>query len=105
MYQVLSTWSYKDCSKVGDVQLSESEKKEEILARLKNIKGHIEGIIKMIEEEKDCEEIMLQIAAVKKALEKVGYFIIETHAEKCLQDVESKVQVQKILNVMMRFLS
>ncbi len=82
-----------------------SERKDEVLSRLKNIKGHIEGIIKMVEEEKECEDIMLQIIAVKKALEKVGYYIIESHAEKCLSDVENKAQVQKILNIMMKFLS
>ncbi|ADQ05048.1 protein of unknown function DUF156 [Caldicellulosiruptor owensensis OL] len=85
--------------------MPESGRKEEVLSRLKNIKGHIEGIIKMVEEEKECEEIMLQIIAVKKALEKVGYFIIESHAEKCLSDVDNKAQIQKILNIMMKFLS
>jgi DNA-binding FrmR family transcriptional regulator len=85
--------------------VSENERKEEVVSRLKNIKGHIEGIIKMVEEEKECEEIMLQIIAAKKALEKVGYYIIESHTEKCLSDDKNKVQVQKILNIMMKFLS
>ncbi|WAM34630.1 metal-sensitive transcriptional regulator [Caldicellulosiruptor morganii] len=84
--------------------MPEKERKEEILSRLKNIKGHIEGIIKMVEEEKECEEIMLQIAAVKKAIEKVGYYIIESHATECLSGVANKDEVRKVLNIMMKFL-
>ncbi|ABP67883.1 protein of unknown function DUF156 [Caldicellulosiruptor saccharolyticus DSM 8903] len=84
--------------------MPDKERKEEILSRLKNIKGHIDGIIKMVEEEKECEEIMLQIAAVKNAIEKVGYFIIESHAAECLSSVGNKDDIQRILNIMMKFL-
>lgn len=84
--------------------MPDKERKEEILSRLKNIRGHIDGIIKMVEEEKECEEIMLQIAAVKKAIEKVGYFIIESHAVECLSSVGNKDDIQRILSIMMKFL-
>lgn len=83
----------------------DKNKKEEILNRLKNVRGHVDGIIKMVEEEKDCEQIMLQIAAVKKALEKIGFFAIESHAIECFSGSENKDEVQKLLKIMMKFLS
>lgn len=47
--------------------------RDEVLNRLKTIKGHITGIERMIDEGKTCEEVLLQIAAVKSSIEKTDY--------------------------------
>lgn len=74
--------------------------KKDIIFRLRTIKGHIDGIEKMVEEGKTCDEILLQIAAIKSSIEKVGYSILENHAKECLVDIEKQgVNVEKVNRV------
>ena len=58
--------------------------RKEIQNRLSRIEGHVGGIRKMVNEERDCAELLIQIAAVKAALDKVGKIILEEHLESCL---------------------
>jgi len=70
--------------------------------RLARIEGHVRGIIKMIDEDKECPDILIQIAAVKAALEKTSKIILEDHIEHCLLeavksgDVESQLEELKM---------
>ena len=58
--------------------------------RLVRAEGHLHGIIKMIDDEKECPDILIQIAAVKAALNKAGEVILEDHLEHCfLEAVKS----------------
>ena len=59
---------------------------EAITKRLKRIEGQVRGLIKMIEEDKNCEEILIQIGSAKAALHKVGQIILENHLSTCLLD-------------------
>ena len=54
--------------------------------RLKRIEGQVRGLIKMVEEEKNCEEILIQIGSVKAALHKTGQVILEGHMRHCVVD-------------------
>ena len=54
--------------------------------RLNRITGQINGISKMIEENRYCSDVLTQIAAVEKALEQVGYIILEEHMKSCVID-------------------
>jgi len=54
--------------------------------RLKRIEGQIRGLIKMIESDKSCEEILIQISSVKSALHKTGQVILEGHLHHCVLD-------------------
>jgi DNA-binding FrmR family transcriptional regulator len=64
------------------------EVQKDLLRRIKTVKGHLNGIEKMIEEGKGCQEVLIQIAAVRAALSKIGIAILEHHAVDCL--VEKK---------------
>ncbi|AIS52725.1 hypothetical protein TKV_c15600 [Thermoanaerobacter kivui] len=81
--------------------------RNDILMRLKTIKGHIAGIEKMVEESKECQDILLQIAAVKASLEKVGMSIIQEHAKECIlasEDGKATYEdVQRIINLLIKF--
>jgi len=57
-----------------------------ITKRLKRIEGQVRGIIKMIENEKSCEDILIQIGSVKSALHKTGQVILEGHLHHCVLD-------------------
>jgi DNA-binding FrmR family transcriptional regulator len=54
------------------------------LNRLRRAQGQIAGIIRMIEEGRDCEEVITQLAAVSRALDRAGFSIIATGLQQCM---------------------
>lgn len=60
-----------------------------VTRRLKRAQGQIGGIIRMIEDERDCQEIVTQLAAVSKALDRAGFAVISTGLKECLTNPES----------------
>ena len=59
---------------------------EAVTRRLKRIEGQVRGLIRMVENEKSCEEILVQIGSVKSALHKTGQAILEGHLSHCVLD-------------------
>jgi DNA-binding FrmR family transcriptional regulator len=57
---------------------------EDVVKRLKRAQGQIGGILRMIEDDRDCEAIVTQVAAVSKALDRAGFSIIATGLKQCL---------------------
>jgi DNA-binding FrmR family transcriptional regulator len=57
---------------------------EEVMKRVGRIEGHVSGVKGMVEEDKDCPAVLLQIAAVRAALDKVSQIILEDHIETCV---------------------
>jgi CsoR family transcriptional regulator, copper-sensing transcriptional repressor len=64
--------------------VNKTEYKKTLLNRVKRIEGQVKGIERMIEEEEFCGDILMQISAVRSALNKVGGIILENYAKKCL---------------------
>ncbi|MGH2664151.1 MAG: metal-sensitive transcriptional regulator [Actinomycetota bacterium] len=62
------------------------ENKRAILNRLKTVRGHIDGIVRMVEEEAYCVEIMKQISAVQASLERANRLVLKNHLETCFSD-------------------
>jgi DNA-binding FrmR family transcriptional regulator len=60
-----------------------------VLNRLRRAQGQIAGVIRMIEEGRDCEDVITQLAAASRALDRAGFAIIATGLQQCLTDVES----------------
>ncbi len=54
------------------------------LARLKRVQGQIGGIIRMIEDGRDCAETVHQLAAVSRALDRAGFKIISSGMRQCM---------------------
>jgi DNA-binding FrmR family transcriptional regulator len=55
-----------------------------IVKRLRRAEGQIAGVIRMLEEERDCSDVVVQVAAVSRALDKAGFAIIASGLRKCL---------------------
>ncbi|HHV95534.1 MAG TPA: metal-sensitive transcriptional regulator [Clostridiaceae bacterium] len=72
--------------------------KEDLLKRLRRIEGQVKGIQKMIEEGKNCIDILTQVAAVRAAINKVGSIIIENHYVECIEKAISSDDKQKVMN-------
>jgi len=64
--------------------LAKEEARKNVLNRLRTIKGHIAGIEKMVEDGKCCDDILLQIGAIKSSVHKVGLMIMEENMMDCL---------------------
>lgn len=58
--------------------------KKEILNRLKTVEGHARGLQRMVEEEQYCVDIVRQVLAVQRALDKVNGLILENHLATCV---------------------
>ena len=59
---------------------------EAVIKRFRRIEGQIRGLIKMVEDDKSCEEILIQIGSAKSALHKTGQVILEGHLHHCVLD-------------------
>ncbi|MFG2309357.1 metal-sensitive transcriptional regulator [Streptomyces sp. NPDC048566] len=70
-----------------DLDLAGAELKS-VLNRLRRAQGQISGVIRMIEEGRDCEEVVTQLAAASRALDRAGFAIIATGLQQCLTDLE-----------------
>ncbi len=60
------------------------EMTSDILNRLKSIAGHVRGIQRMVEDEQYCIDIVNQILAVQRALQKVNGLVLERHLHTCV---------------------
>jgi DNA-binding FrmR family transcriptional regulator len=54
------------------------------LHRVKRAQGHLARVVRMMEDGNDCEDVLTQLAAVIKALDKAGFAIVSTGLQQCL---------------------
>ena len=57
-----------------------------VLNRISRAIGHMESIKTMIEDGRDCSEVLIQIAAVRSAINNIGKIILEDHIKHCVVD-------------------
>ena len=57
-----------------------------IKSRLKKISGQINGVDQMIDDNRYCGDILIQITAIESALKEVGYIILKDHLHSCVSD-------------------
>ncbi|MFN4245177.1 MAG: metal-sensitive transcriptional regulator [Brevinematia bacterium] len=60
------------------------EVKEKLRNRLSRAKGHLDYVIKMLDNDKACEDLVLQLSAVKSAINEVIVKILEAHIDMCM---------------------
>ena len=71
--------------------------KDQSLKRLRKIEGQIKGLMRMVEGEKYCIDLITQVNAIRRALEKVALIIMKRHIESCVtESVKNKKGNQKI---------
>lgn len=71
-----------------DVHLSHDDL-EPVVNRLKRARGQLDGVLRMIDEGRDCGDILTQVAAVSKAIDRAGFTMIAAGLERCLREGES----------------
>lgn len=81
--------------------------KKDISNRLKRIEGQVKGIEKMVDNEATCKDILIQIAAIRAAINKVGTLVLENYAKKCfIEEDDGKPQdkVEDLLSTLNMFI-
>ncbi len=72
--------------------------KKEALNRLKTVRGHLDGIIRMTEEEAYCVDLMKQVSAAQASLERVNRLILKNHLETCFSEAVTEGRAQPAIN-------
>ena len=72
------------------------ENTKAVLNRLSRAIGHLESIKKMVESGRDCSEVLIQLSAVKAAINNTGKVILQDHIEHCLVDAIASGDMQEI---------
>ena len=72
------------------------ENTKAVLNRMARIIGHMESVKRMVEDGRDCSEVLVQIAAVKSAINNVGKVILQDHIRHCPVDAVERDDAQSI---------
>ena len=70
-------------NKRDDAYLSEDLIRD-VQARLGRVEGHVRGISRMLEERRNCDDILTQVAGVKAAIDQIAIQLLEGHLESCV---------------------
>ena len=82
----------------------QAEKKVSALNRLKTVRGHLDGVIAMVEEERYCPEIMKQVSALQGSLEKVNRVLLANHVETCVLHAVAQGRTDEIVDELLETL-
>jgi DNA-binding FrmR family transcriptional regulator len=82
----------------------------EQLPRLRRIEGQVGGVIRMVEEQRYCVDLLTQLRAVRAAVRRVEESILREHVEQCVVDAarrgrraEQQTRIDELLDVIARF--
>ena len=81
--------------------------KEELLKRLARVEGQVRGVIKMVEEDRYCIDVLTQIEAAEAALNKVALGLVDDHVRHCMRGGRgaSEEQIQELMGAVGRLVS
>jgi DNA-binding FrmR family transcriptional regulator len=77
------------------------EHKRSSLNRLKTVRGHIDSVISMVEDERYCPEVMRQVSALQGSLEKTNRVLLQNHLETCFTTAVNEGRTEEIVEELM----
>jgi len=84
------------------------KRRKDIRNRLVRAEGHLKGVTKMIDEDKDCPDVLIQLAAVRAALDKVAKMVLVDHLESCVLEAassgEAEEQVERLEEALSKYI-
>ena len=89
-------------AQTGTVRPISGETQAEVLLRLRRIEGQVRGIQRMVEENRDCRDVVVQLAAVKASIGSLNTLVAETYAQECLCGGEQldSAEVSRVLDLL-----
>src|SRR5262245_45212433 len=73
----------------GSPRPRQHQQTQAVLNRLARTEGHLRAVGRMVEEGRDCAEVLIQLAAVRAAVDRVARIVLEDHVESCLRQAAS----------------
>ena len=68
--------------------------------RLRRVEGQIRGITRMVQEDKPCRDILIQVSAAREALRKAAHLLVEDHLKRCVNSPEAATEMLELLNAL-----
>jgi len=92
----------------GHPHVHTEESLRRVVNRLSRIEGHIRGIKSMVQESRSCPDVLVQIAAVRGALDRVARMILDEHLTQCIaraaQEGNIEMEIEELKAALDRFL-
>lgn len=77
-------------------QSPREEQRRPIINRLKRANGQLTALIQAIEDDADCRDIIMQLSAVSKAIDRAGFKILATELQECVLNPDGKQDVNEL---------
>lgn len=85
-----------------------TESKEDLIRRLKKIEGQVKGIQRMVDSDKYCVDVLIQVAAVRAAINRVGTIVFEHHSRGCMRNAvenhDQEAAIEELIGVLTKFI-
>jgi CsoR family transcriptional regulator, copper-sensing transcriptional repressor len=81
--------------------------KDQLQKRLRRIEGQVRGIQRMVDDDRPCPDILVQMAAIEAALDKVALGLLDGHVKHCVASAsgdEREAQMDDVMEAMARFM-
>lgn len=75
-----------NCCEHDKLTIRSEEDKKKIISRINRIEGQVRGISSMIENDRYCDDILIQLSAIDKSIKSLANFILEKHMKSCVKD-------------------
>jgi DNA-binding FrmR family transcriptional regulator len=59
---------------------------DDVVKRLRRAEGQIRGVIAMLDDERDCADVVTQLAAVSRAIDRAGFRLVATGLQQCMEE-------------------
>jgi DNA-binding FrmR family transcriptional regulator len=91
-----------------NMKLKSPETKEQLIQRLRRIEGQVRGVQGMLDEERDCHEIMQQLSAIRSAVQSASRVFLQEYATECLlepgEEQDTRAKREKVIRDMITML-
>lgn len=84
-----------DCHSGSQPHVHDPESLRRIVNRLARIEGHIRGIKTMVKESRPCPDVLVQIAAVRGALDRIARIILDEHLSECISRAAAEGNIEQ----------
>ncbi len=72
------------------MKIQNQQAKEKLIQRLHRVEGQVRGVEIMLDEERDCQEILQQLSAIRSAIQSTSRFFLQEYATACLLELDEE---------------
>jgi CsoR family transcriptional regulator, copper-sensing transcriptional repressor len=72
------------------VKIQDRDTRDDLIRRLKRIEGQVRGVEQMLDDERDCKEIMQQLTAIHSAVQSTSRIFLQDYATTCIMEMDQE---------------